>query len=115
MKTVLVVDDQPDVGDCLGALLESAGYQVRVAYSGEQGLTSVAEARPDAVILDIAMPSMSGYDVARILRKSYGSDLTLIAVSAWDDVRTRELVKASGFDAHLTKPAQLSDLNKLLS
>ncbi len=115
MRSVLIVDDQRDVGDSLGALLEKAGYQVRVAYTGEQGLTSVAEARPDAVILDIAMPSMSGYDVARILRKSYGDDLKLIALTAWDDTWTLERAKAAGFNAHLTKPAQLSDLKRLLS
>ena len=115
MSSVVIIDDQRDVGDCLGALLEEAGYQVRVAYSGEQGLTSIAAARPDAVILDIAMPSMSGYDVARILRKRYGADLTLIALTAWDDTWTLERAKSAGFNAHLTKPAQLSDLKRLLA
>ena len=115
MRSVLIVDDQRDVGDCLGALLEEAGYEVRVAYSGEQGLTSVAETRPDVILLDIAMPSMSGYDMARILRKSYGADLKLIALTAWDDIWTVERAKAAGFNAHLIKPAQLTDLERLLA
>lgn len=114
MKTVLIIDDERDLADSLGALLENSGYQVRVAYSGEEGLGSAAKVRPDAVILDIAMPSMSGYDVARILRKNYGSGLTIIALTAWDDSRTLQLAADAGFDTHLTKPAELSALTRLL-
>ena len=100
MSSVVIIDDQRDVGDCLGALLEEAGYQVRVAYSGEQGLTSIAAARPDAVILDIAMPGMNGLEVARRI-KAQAHAATVVLVSMHDTAayRSASMNVADGFVA----------------
>ncbi len=81
---VLVVDDNRDAADSLGMLLEFSGHEVRIAYSGGQALTTGEEYRPDIAILDIGMPDMDGYEVARRARSSqWGARVILIALTGW--------------------------------
>ncbi len=107
---VLVADDFVDAADSLAALLGLYGHQVRVAYDGVEALAVAAEHHPHAAIVDINMPRLNGFAVAQRLRKRYGSNLRLIAYTAFGDSRTRERTAECGFDRHLTKPAAVDDL-----
>jgi len=112
---ILVADDNRDAANTLAAVLEMYGYEVVTAYSGAEALEVGARARPRAVLLDIGMPGMSGYETARRIRhEAWGRRTVLIAVTGWgqdDDKRKAEVV---GFDQHLTKPVDPDDLNRLL-
>ena len=112
---VLVVDDNHDAGDMLGMLLTSLHATVRTVHSGPEALATIDEFDPDAVLLDIGMPFMDGYEVARRIRARRGRSVRLIALTGWgqeDDVRRAE---RAGFDHHLVKPPDLEKLGKLLS
>lgn len=113
---VLVVDDNQDAADTAGALLELAGYQVRVEYHPEAALKLMADFRPDAAVLDIGMPGMNGYELAAALRKPPHSFVgQLIALTGYGQLNDKALALQAGFDAHLTKPASAESLLDLLS
>jgi PAS domain S-box-containing protein len=102
---VLVVDDNIDTADSLALALRLSGQDVRVAYDGASALAIAAEIRPEAVLLDIGMPVMDGYLVARRLRKTAGTERALlIAVTGWGQDDDRRRAKEAGFDHHLVKP-----------
>ncbi|MRW82735.1 response regulator [Pseudoduganella sp. FT26W] len=110
---VLVVDDNIDAADTLGALLEFSGYQVQVAHSGAAALNSAAAHLPQVVLLDIGLPDISGYEAALALRKIDGmAGASIIALTGWGTPADRERASAAGFDQHLTKPV---DFNQLLA
>jgi len=112
---VLVVDDNHDAGDMLGLLLKSLNASVRTAHSGPEALDIIDEFDPDVVLLDIGMPFMDGYEVARRIRARRGKAVRLIALTGWgqeDDVRRAE---RAGFDHHLVKPPDLQKLGQLLT
>lgn len=112
---VLVVDDNQDAGDMLGMLLSSLNASVRTAHSGPEALEMIDEFDPDVVLLDIGMPLMDGYEVARRIRARRGKAVRLIALTGWgqeDDVRRAE---RAGFDHHLVKPPDLQKLAQLLT
>ena len=112
---VLVVDDNHDAGDMLSMLLNSLSATVRTAQSGPQALDILDEFNPDIVLLDIGMPFMDGYEVARRIRARRGNQVRLIALTGWgqeEDVRRAE---RAGFDHHLVKPPDLHKLGKLLT
>ncbi|WP_281800796.1 response regulator [Methylocystis echinoides] len=112
---VLVIDDDHDVADSLVMLLETFGADVRVAYSGDAGLETVAAFRPKLVFLDIGMPRMDGYETARRLRAlPQGRALTLVALTGWGQEQISARAREAGFDRQLTKPAGLADLEQLL-
>jgi len=112
---VLVADDNRDAADSLGMLLELAGHDVKVTHSGNAALTSGESYRPDVVILDIGMPDMSGYDVARAARREFwGKSAYFIALTGWGQAADKERATAAGFDHHLTKPIDPDQLNALL-
>ncbi|BAL27509.1 response regulator [Azoarcus sp. KH32C] len=108
---ILVIDDDVDGADALAALLTQSGHDVEVAYEGSQalGLSFAAE----AAIVDLTMPAMDGFEVARRLRQAYGASLRLIAFSGHDDDVTKRRVKVD-FDGYLRKPASLADIYKAL-
>lgn len=108
---ILVIDDDVDGADALAALLTQSGHVVEVAYQGSQalGLSFAAE----AAIIDLTMPGMDGFEVARRLRHAYGASLRLIAFSGHDDDVTRRLVQID-FDGYLRKPASIADISKAL-
>jgi signal transduction histidine kinase/ActR/RegA family two-component response regulator len=113
---VLVADDNVDAAQTLALVLVLAGYDVHVAHSGEEALRLGAELHPEAFILDIGMPSMTGYETARRLRQeNWSRSSVLIAVTGWGQEQDKEKAMASGFDVHLTKPVDSARLEELLA
>jgi PAS domain S-box-containing protein len=114
--TVLVVDDNHDVGDGLGAVLTALGAEVRVARDGHNALEAFAAFHPRVVLLDIGMPAMNGYEVARAIRKGFPQAApVLVALTGWGQEEDRRRAREAGFDHHLVKPAELDALQTLLS
>jgi two-component system CheB/CheR fusion protein len=109
---ILVADDNDDGRQMLKFLLESEGHQVAVAEDGTEALKAAAEMKPEVGILDIGMPGMNGYEVARTLKKGRGKKPFLIALSGLGQADDKARALGSGFDHHFTKPV---DLNALLS
>jgi CheY-like chemotaxis protein len=107
-QRILVVDDNSEAADISAELLELHGYHTAVAYNGMTGLEAVRTFQPHAILLDLGMPGMDGYEVAAALRAVPDFDhVALIAFTAWGDVVTRQRVIATGFDEHVIKPANL--------
>jgi two-component system, OmpR family, response regulator MprA len=104
---VLIAEDNALLAKAIGMLLESHGYEVSIAYDGEQALTEVTRARPDAVVLDIGLPEMDGVAVAMRLRETFGRAVRLIALTARSDEATRRDIVGAGFDDLLVKPASI--------
>lgn len=116
-KRVLVVDDNLDIRDSLGALLSLWGHDVSLADSGEKALELAMHDHPDIVLVDIGLPGISGYDVAREIRRvspAWDSAIELVAISGYGRPSDRERAFASGFNRHMMKPVDLAQLEKLL-
>ena len=115
-RRVLVADDNHDTADSLALLLALRGHVTRAAYDGEDALMAAAEFRPDVVIVDIGMPKLDGYEVARRLRAADGGGaLVLVALTGWGQDSDRQRALANGFDAHLVKPADPELLEQVLA
>jgi signal transduction histidine kinase/ActR/RegA family two-component response regulator len=113
---VVVADDNYDSATSLSILLNDAGYDVRTAGDGAQALETTAQFRPDIVLLDIGMPKLNGYEVARhIRRQPWGRNMLLIALTGWGGADHRQQTAQSGFDHHLTKPVDPAALTRLLA
>ena len=114
--SVLVVDDNVDAADMLQALLGMHGFDVSVAHSGAAALEMVAARRWDAVLLDIGLPDMSGYDVAATSRTQglVGDDTLLVALTGWSDAESRRKSAEAGIAHHLNKPVELDRVLELL-
>ncbi len=113
---VLCVDDNRDAADMLGVLLELFGYQARVCYDGTSALVAADEFRPDAAILDLSMPGMSGDELGRRLRATdWGRTLPLVALTALNGEDARQRTAAAGFDLHLIKPVNPDRLANILA
>jgi signal transduction histidine kinase len=113
---VLVVDDHVDGATSMCRLLRVLGYEARQASDGLEGLAAAAELRPDVVLLDIAMPKLNGYEVARRLRaEEWGKHMLLIAVTGWGQESAKQRTSDAGFDFHLTKPVDVAELTRALS
>ncbi|HWH41007.1 MAG TPA: PAS domain-containing protein [Usitatibacter sp.] len=114
-RRVLVADDNADAADTIAALLRLSGHTVVVAYNGAQALASAQSAPPDVAILDIGMPGMDGYDLARAIRtQPWGRAVTLVAVTGWGQSRDRERAREAGFQHHITKPVDPLALQSLV-
>ncbi|MDP9082643.1 MAG: ATP-binding protein [Pseudomonadota bacterium] len=104
-RSVLIADDNVDAADSLAELLRLEGYEVHVAYDGAEALATFARVDPDAALLDVGMPYVSGLEVVRAIRRQpTGQRATLIAVTGWGQERDRRMALEAGFDHHLTKP-----------
>ncbi|MCS0598727.1 MASE4 domain-containing protein [Massilia agri] len=115
-RRVLVVDDNRDAANSMAALLQAAGHQVREAHDGQEGLRLAFEFEPEVVLLDLGMPGMSGFEVARELRgRTTQPAPRIIAVTGWGQESDRRLTREAGFDFHLTKPVNHTELEMLLS
>ncbi|MDY6984754.1 MAG: ATP-binding protein, partial [Pseudomonadota bacterium] len=112
---ILIADDNIDALDTLAMMFEVAGYKVRKAVDGMQACKEAAAWRPHFMLLDIGMPMMNGYDVARTVRaEPWGEAPTLIAISGWGQPQDRERAFAAGFDAHFAKPVSFDTLIELM-
>ena len=102
---IVVADDNRDAADSLQVLLELSGHNVFVAYNGQEALDAGARERPRVFVLDVGMPDMTGYEVARRIRQqAWGRRVLLLAVTGWGQDDDKEKAKAAGFDFHFTKP-----------
>lgn len=108
--TVVLVDDNRDAVDLLAELLELAGHRVWVAYDGEQALVLMDRERPDVAVVDIGLPGINGYEVARSLRAKPDGGPKLIAMTGYGSQHDRDNSRAAGFDLHLVKPVAPSAL-----
>ena len=114
-RRVLIADDNVDAAESLAILLRLSGHCVVVAHDGLAALQLAARERPDVVVLDIGMPGMNGYEVARSLRREdWGRRLRLIAVTGWGQEEDKRRAAAAGFDTHLTKPFEPELLEALV-
>ena len=111
---VLIVDDNDAAGGGIGRLLEFEGCSVAYAYDGKQAIEKVRRLRPDAVLLDIGLPDMDGYAVAKILREQ-GFEGRLIALTGYSMDTSKKLGKDAGFEFYLVKPAGIADLRRVLA
>ncbi len=105
-QRVLIIDDSPDLVESLRCLLEYYGCRVEVAHDGREGLRMAIERQHDVILIDIAMPGMTGYEVARAIRSTLSYKVVLIAQTAYGTTDDRARAIASGFDVHLIKPAE---------
>ncbi|WP_223962353.1 hybrid sensor histidine kinase/response regulator [Paraburkholderia sabiae] len=114
-RRILVVDDNADAADSLGMLLGMYGAEVRIMRDGPAALAALATYRPDVMLLDIGMPGMDGYEVARRTRENPEfARVTLIALSGWGQEEDRRLSREAGIDHHLVKPVDVAALERLL-
>jgi PAS domain S-box-containing protein len=114
-RRILVVDDNVDSAKSLGMLLKYLGAEVQVAHDGRSALSTIERYRPDVVLLDIGMPGMDGYEVAKQVRqRNEFNQVVLIALTGWGQEEDRRRTRAAGFNHHLVKPADISALQSLL-
>lgn len=115
-RRVLVVDDNVDAAIALNLLLKSLGHETCVVHDGLEALAKAAEFRPDIVLLDIGMPGLDGYEVARRLRViRREKPLRIIAVTGWGQEADRQRSRDAGFDLHLVKPVDAGELARVLT
>jgi|SRR5579884_4151256 len=109
-RRVLVVEDHDDGREALRLLLTLFGHHVEVARDGVEGVEAALRLRPEVALIDLNMPRLDGYEVARRLRAAFGAEVVLVACTAYDHAEARRKVAEAGFDAHLVKPLNLDDL-----
>jgi CheY-like chemotaxis protein/anti-sigma regulatory factor (Ser/Thr protein kinase) len=115
-RKILIVDDNQDAADSLAMYLRTEGHCVRVAYKPSVALEMVSQFKPEMVVLDIGLPEMSGYEVARAIRAEPAlSKVILVALTGWGGEKDKENAKNAGFDAHLTKPVDPAAVQNILS
>lgn len=115
-RRLLVVDDNVDAAQTLGTILELNGHEVRLAYTGADGLRIATEWQPDVGVLDIGIPDLNGYELARGIReRSLDRQPVLIACTGWGQQEDVERAREAGFDHHLVKPVDPDAVLKLLA
>jgi DNA-binding response OmpR family regulator len=114
MLRVLIVDDDRDTAAPLAIVLRRWGYEVRAALDGPAALHEAETFRPGAVILDLAMPRMNGFKVARRLREMFPAGPTVICLSGYGTAADRERAREAGCDYHVIKPGEPDELRQLL-
>jgi signal transduction histidine kinase/ActR/RegA family two-component response regulator len=113
-RTVLVIEDNDDARETLQSMLELMGHRVESADDGPAGIDKALAAVPDVAFVDIGLPSMDGFEVARRLRAADGSRMYLVALTGFGAREDRERALAAGFDAHMVKPVEANALARLL-
>jgi CheY-like chemotaxis protein len=114
-RRVVVIDDNLTAAIALQRLVTVLGGECRVAGDGESGLAHIRELRPDVVLLDIGMPGLDGYETCRRIRKEFGTDVMVVALTGWGREHDKQKAMFAGFDVHLTKPADPVMLEGLLA
>jgi signal transduction histidine kinase len=114
-RRVLLADDNEDFVNSLGQILSARGHEVRIVYDGQQAIDAARDFHPDIAFLDIGMPKVHGYDVARRLRAAPGTaDCLLVAVTGWGQESDRAQAREAGFDRHLVKPVDPAEIEAIL-
>jgi DNA-binding response OmpR family regulator len=111
---VLVVDDNTDIAELLSEALERQGFQTAVANDGKNALDSWRRFLPHAGVLDVGLPDLDGYELARAIRAEYGPGATLIAMTGYGQPTDRTLAAEAGFDCHMVKPVSVVELVRVL-
>lgn len=115
-RRILVVDDNRDSAFSLAMLLNLTGSETHTAYDGLEAVAEAERFRPDAILLDIGLPKLNGYEAARKIREQpWGTGIVLIALTGWGQEDDRRKSAEAGFDAHIIKPIDHEALNKLLA
>jgi CheY-like chemotaxis protein len=113
--SILVVDDNTCGAQTLSMLLDLDGYEVSVVHSGEDAIHHVERCRPAMILLDIGLPDMSGYDVARRIRNlPHGHLPFIMALTGWGSEQDQERAREAGCDLHMTKPVNFEHLEQVL-
>jgi CheY-like chemotaxis protein len=113
---ILIVDDHRDSAESLAMVMRKSGYEAHVAYDGLEAVNAAQQLRPDAVLLDLRLPQLDGFEACRRIRQQPGGEkVLLIAHTGLSDGDERRRVQEAGFDAHLTKPLDQSALRQLLA
>jgi two-component system CheB/CheR fusion protein len=115
-RRILVVDDNHDSAESLATLLKATGNETHTAYDGHSAVEAAATFRPDVVLLDIGLPKLNGYDVARRIREQpWGKGMVLVALSGWGQEEDRHRSNEAGFNGHFVKPVEYAALEKFLA
>jgi len=115
-RRVLLIDDNVDGADTMATILRMHGYEVWTEHDGGTGLAAALTIRPAIMVVDIGLPTIDGYEVARRVRTEPGlRDVFLIALTGWGSTRDQDIARQAGFDVHLTKPVDLTALERLLA
>jgi signal transduction histidine kinase len=115
-RRVLVVDDNVDSAETLAMLLEASGHDVQTAYNGQSGLEAALEYQPDMMLLDIGLPELNGYEVARRIRQHpLLKHMVLVAMTGYGQEKDRQYSREAGFDHHLVKPANFDEVLRILT
>src|SRR5262245_26931976 len=116
LRRVLIVDDNADSAESMALLLRLDGHEVRLAYDGQSALEEAHAFRPDVMFLDLNLPKMDGYEVARRLRREPAMrDMTLVAMTGYGQEEDRQHTQEAGFQLHLVKPVDFNKVEELLS
>jgi PAS domain S-box-containing protein len=114
-RRILIVDDSEDGAESLAMLLQLAGHETHKAHDGQAAIEAAERLRPDAILLDIGLPIMNGFEVcSHIRRQPWGKDVVLVALTGWGQDEDRQKSKEAGFDAHMVKPVDHDLLINLL-
>src|SRR5690349_14829824 len=112
---ILIVEDNMDAAESLRMYLDLCGYEVRVAYTGPAGVDAARDWYPDVILCDLGLPGLDGYGVALALRRDPATaSLRLIAMSGYGSVADKERCQEVGFECHLTKPVEPTELLRLV-
>ena len=115
-RRILVADDNRDAASSLTLMLQLMGHEVFTAFDGLEALELAESCRPDALLLDIGMPRVNGFDVARRVREEvWGRGIMIVAITGWGAEQDRQRSHESGFDFHIVKPANPMTLQRILS
>ena len=115
-RRILLVDDNVDFATSLALLLQNSGHEVEIAHDAERALDVARELEPEIAFLDLGLPKMDGYDLARALRaQPENADCVLVAVSGWGQAHHRLRSQEAGFALHLMKPVEIQKIEAALS
>ena len=112
---ILIVDDYPDAAEATELLLSMRGHTCKVALTGREAIATAYDFDPTVAILDLGLPDVSGFEVAKTLRaRAGGRPIHIAAVTGWSDRSTRDRALQSGFDQHVTKPTDRHKIDEIL-
>jgi CheY-like chemotaxis protein len=115
-RKVLVVDDNKDAAQTLARLLKLNGHDTHQAYDGLEAVSAPERIQPDAVLIDLGLPKLNGFEVCRQIRQQpWGKTMLLVALTGWGQEEDRRRSEQTGFDRHLVKPVDLNELTQLLA